>query len=236
MFEVIPAVDVAAGRVVRLTEGDPSRATVYGQNPLEAAQRWIAQGARRIHLVDLDGAWGQTSTAPAVLMGLKARGVAVQIGGGLRDAAAILARLEAGATDAVVGSLLAQPDALRRVVEAVGPDRLIAAIDVRGGTLQVAGWTRAAALSPLEAADLAASLGITRWIVTAVDRDGTERGPDLELTRRFVERGGVVYASGGIGSVEDLVRIKAVGARGAIVGRALYEGRFSLEEARAAVC
>lgn len=235
MFDIVPAVDLASGRVVRLTEGDPNRATVYGDNPLVMARRWVEEGARRLHLVDLDAAWGKPSSAPALLPGLRNLGIAVQIGGGIRDVKAAQARLTAGATDVIVGSLLTNARGLAEMIAAVGADRMIAAVDVKAGHLQVSGWKRSALIAPEDAADQAYALGIRRFIVTAVDRDGTERGPDLDLMRQFARPEWTVWASGGIGNVEDLKALAKAGVYGAIVGRALYEGRFTFQEAQAAV-
>lgn len=231
MFEIIPAIDLSAGRVVRLSQGDLSRTKVYDDDPVEVGRRWAAQGARRLHVVDLDAAFGIGSAGREVLGGLGTLGIAVQSGGGIHDVASAIDRLEAGATDLVVGSLLATPLRLAELAAAVGGDRLIGAIDVRRGGLQVAGWRRTAAMDPLEAFRIARSLGIRRFLVTAVERDGTERGPNYALLQRFACTNCSVWASGGVGRLGDLETLARLGLDGAIVGRALYEGRFTLEEA-----
>ncbi len=231
MFEVIPSIDLLEGRVVRLSQGDAERRTDYGDDPLAVGTRWVAGGARRLHVVDLDAAFGVGCATDGVVAQLSALGAAVQVGGGIHDLATARSRLAAGATDIVLGSLLAMPGKLRDVVECVGAHRVIGAIDVRQGRLQIAGWRRAASLDPLEAFRFARSLGVERFLVTAVERDGTECGPDLAFLRRFVGVGCTVWASGGIGRLEDLAAVAALGLSGAIVGRALYEGRFSLEQA-----
>lgn len=231
MFEVVPAIDLSEGRVVRLMQGDRRRATVYGDDPLAVAHRWVADGARRLHLVDLDAAWGLQSPIFDVLRALRGAGASLQVGGGIHDAEAARARLAAGASDLVIGSVLAEPRKLADLVEAVGADRLIAAIDVRQGELRVAGWLEAAMIDPFEALAGARSLGIRRFIVTAVERDGTEEGPDLALLRQFAGTDAQVWASGGVGSLQDLQALSSLGLAGAIVGRALYEGRFHLAQA-----
>lgn len=231
MFEVIPAIDLSHGRVVRLRQGDPSQAKVYSDDAIEVGRRFVQAGARRLHVVDLDAAFGDGCAARDVIAGLAALGVPIQLGGGVRDVAAALQRLEAGATDIVVGSILAEPERLLEVVEAAGAERIIGAIDVRAGRLQIAGWVRETMLDPFEALSLARSLGVSRFLVTAVERDGTAEGPDLGLLGRFVGRGCTIWASGGVGGLSDVEAIAASGAQGVIVGRALYDGRFTLEEA-----
>ncbi|MDA8346816.1 MAG: 1-(5-phosphoribosyl)-5-[(5-phosphoribosylamino)methylideneamino] imidazole-4-carboxamide isomerase [Thermaerobacter sp.] len=231
MFEIIPAIDLSAGRVVRLSQGDARRSTVYGDDAVAVGRRWVRSGARRLHVVDLDAAFGLGAVARGVISGLGSLDVALQVGGGIRDIGSAVARLEAGATDVVAGSLLAAPERLAALVAGVGADRIVGAIDVCRGGLQIAGWRQKAAIRPMEAFEIARSLGISRFFVTAVERDGTEQGPNLSLLRRFRNRGCTVWASGGIGRLEHLIAVASLGLDGAIVGRALYEGRFSLEEA-----
>lgn len=231
MFEIIPAIDLSAGHVVRLSQGDLARTKVYHDDPVEVGRRWVEAGARRLHVVDLDAAFGIGSAGREVLAGLGRLGVAVQSGGGIQDVESALDRLEAGATDLVIGSLLAAPLRLAELATAVGGERLVGAIDVREGGLQVAGWQRTASLDPLEAFRIARSLGIRRFLVTAVERDGTETGPNYDLLRRFTGADCTVWASGGVASLADLAELASLGLSGAIVGRALYEGRFTLEEA-----
>jgi phosphoribosylformimino-5-aminoimidazole carboxamide ribotide isomerase len=231
VFEVVPAVDIARGDVVRLREGDLGRRTVYGSDPAEAARRWVREGARRLHVVDLDGAFGGRGAPLDLLRRIGSLGVPVQAGGGIRDAQAASARRAAGASEVVVGSLLRSPQALGAFVREVGPERILLALDVRAGRLQVEGWRRSADLAPLQALELGLSLGVRRFLVTAVERDGTERGPDFRLLERFLRSGAEVLASGGVASLEGLRRLKERGLRGAIVGRALYERRFSLAQA-----
>lgn len=237
MFEIIPAIDLSGGRVVRLSQGDARRSKVYGDDAVAVGRRWVRSGARRLHVVDLDAAFGLGAIARRVISGLGSLDIAVQVGGGIRDVQSAVARLESGATEVVVGTLLASPERLAELVAGVGAELLVGAIDVRRGGLQIAGWRRKAAIGPMEAFEIARSLGIRRFLVTAVERDGTEQGPNLSLLRRFRDSGCTVWASGGIGRLEHLKAVASLGLDGVIVGRALYEGRFSLEEAlRAVAC
>lgn len=235
MFEVIPAIDLRRGQVVRLTQGDPGRTTVYADDPIEIGRRFVRGGARRLHVVDLDGAFGSGGIGPDVIAGLAGLGVPVQVGGGVRDVPSALSRLEWGATDVVVGSLLAEPARLAEFVRAVGPKRIVGAIDVRAGRLQVGGWMQAAPIRPLEAMSRAAALGLRRFLVTAVERDGTGAGTDLALLGRFTGRGLTIWASGGVGRLEDVAAVADAGVDGVVVGRALYDGRFTLADAMGVV-
>jgi phosphoribosylformimino-5-aminoimidazole carboxamide ribotide isomerase len=236
VFELIPAIDVAGGRVVRLMQGDPDRETVYGEDPVGTAQRWLDEGARALHLVDLDAAFGRGSLTGSLVARIANLGVPIQVGGGVRSPEAATRLLDAGASRVVLGSLLARRPVLEQVVALCGPERLMAAIDVGAGTLWVEGWTTAAALSAEGVAAMLQDLGMGRVVVTAVERDGTGRGADVELVREWVARGFAVISAGGIASPDDLRHLRAVGASGAVLGRALYDGRLTLREGMDALC
>lgn len=236
MFSVIPAIDILGGRVVRLRQGVADRETVYGTDPVDTARRWLDEGAHRIHLVSLDGALGRDGLPLRVVSDVARLGLQVQVGGGVRTADAARRMRDAGAARVVVGSLLAQPDELQRVVDMLGPEALTVSLDVRDGWLLLKGWLASAPLTFDDADRLLRRLHLSTVIVTGVARDGTETGPDLALTREWVRRGFLVTAAGGIGRIRDLEDLKETGAVGAIVGRALYEARFGFREARAAVC
>ena len=233
MFECIPAVDVAGGRVVRLTRGDPNAATVYAEDPVAVAAQFRRAGATWIHVVDLDAAMGIGSFPDRVIRGIRDLGLAVQVGGGIRSAEAALRRLDAGASRVVIGSAAVAPVPLAAVVRRVGADAVAVALDLDGARLKVAGWREEADSSPEQVTVWAEALGVRTFVVTAIARDGTGEGPDIDLSTRFLADGRRVFASGGIGSLSDLERIRDAGLSGAIVGRALYAGRFTLEEALA---
>jgi phosphoribosylformimino-5-aminoimidazole carboxamide ribotide isomerase len=232
-FLLYPAIDVRHGRVVRLVRGDAGAETVYGSDPAETAADLVARGATRLHVVDLDAAFGEGSATDAIVAITAAvgRDVEVQVGGGLRDDAAIDGILARGAARAILGTIaLADPGLVARAVARHGPERIAAALDVRGRVAVGDGWTRSATgADPGRATDALLRAGVRRFIVTAIDRDGTLAGPDLALLRRTVEAGAPeVVASGGIRSLEDLVAVAEAGCTGAVVGRALYAGGLDL--------
>jgi phosphoribosylformimino-5-aminoimidazole carboxamide ribotide isomerase len=236
-FQLLPAIDLRGGRVVRLAEGDFGRETVYGSDPAEIADRFVAAGAKWIHVVDLDGARdGARSQSDAVAAIVEAVGgkAACEVAGGLRDEAAVEAVLELGAARAVVGTAALRDAAfVERLVARFGAERIAAALDVRDGRAVGQGWVPGAAGTAVEEALAAlADAGAATFIVTAIERDGLLRGPNLELLARIVELGrGEVIASAGVSSLADIGAVRRIGCSGAIVGRAIYEGRLDLAEA-----
>lgn len=238
-FEVLPAVDIRGGRVVRLLGGDFARETVYGDDPVAVARSFAREGARWIHVVDLDAARDpaarQSELVAAVIAGVGER-AQVEVAGGIRDERAAASVLTAGAARVVVGTAaLRDPGFAARLVATHGTERVAVALDVRAGIAFGHAWRLD---SPgLGAADAMAALvdaGVTNFEVTAIDRDGTLTGPDLGLLERMIALGrGRVIASGGIASLADLRAVRAAGCAGAIVGRALYEGRLELADALA---
>ena len=239
-FEVFPAIDVRGGRVVRLVQGDFGRETTYATDPVATADGFAAAGASWLHLVDLDGARGlprQTDVVDAIVRGTAGR-LRCQVGGGLRTEAAVAATLDAGASRVVIGTAaLADPDLVRRLVAAHGTDGIAVALDVRDGLAVGDGWLDGVPGRPVgEALVALADVGIERFVVTSIDRDGGLGGPDLELLGRLVATGrGAIVASGGIASIGDILAVHDLGCAGVIVGRALYEGRVDLGAALAAV-
>lgn len=236
-FDILPAIDLRGGRVVRLQQGDFERETVFSGDPVAVARSFAEAGAGWLHVVDLDGArTGEPAHAAVIrdLVGAVGDRLAVEVAGGLRTEGSVAAILAAGAARAVVGTAaLRDPGFAGRLVATHGPDRIAVALDIRDGLALGEGWREGA--SGLRAEDALAALadaGVTMLEATAIDRDGLLGGPDLELLERLVrlERGAVI-ASGGIASLEDLRAVRALGCAGAIVGRALYEGRLDLEEA-----
>jgi phosphoribosylformimino-5-aminoimidazole carboxamide ribotide isomerase len=237
--ELIPAIDLRAGRVVRLVAGDFACETTYGDDALLIARRWVGEGATRLHIVDLDGAReGRPVQADLVARVVAGAGVPCQVAGGLRDAAAVEAALAAGADRVVLGTaLLRDPGFASRLVARHGSERIVVALDVRAGLALGEGWRAGAGgVAPDEALRVLAAAGVERFAATAVDRDGLLEGPDLDLLGRLVAlRRGRIIASGGISSIADLRAVRSIGCAGAIVGRALYEGRIDLAEALAAL-
>ncbi len=235
-LELLPAVDVADGKAVRLTQGEAGSETDYG-SPVEAALTWIAAGAEWIHLVDLDAAFGRGDNRAVIREVVAAsKSVKIELSGGIRDDASLEAALEAGATRVNLGTAALEDPAWTEKVIAKYGDAIAVGLDVRGTTLAARGWTREGGdlyevLARLEA------VGCARYVVTDVTKDGTLRGPNIELLRAVLERTEKpVVASGGISSlkdIEDLVALVPFGLEGAILGKSLYAGKFTLEAALA---
>jgi len=236
-FELIPAIDLRGGRAVRLFQGDYDRETVFSDDPVAIARRWEAEGATRLHVVDLDGARsGEPVNRPVIERILDDATIPVQVSGGLRDAEAVERVLAAGAARAILGTVLTDPRLARPLLERFG-DRVIAGIDARDGRVAVRGWRETLELDAVDLAQELAAAGARRVIFTDIGRDATLRGPNLEAMRRMAESVPVpVIASGGVGRIEDIRDLAALTClEGVIVGRALYTGAVSLPEALAAV-
>jgi len=236
-FELLAAIDLRGGRVVRLQQGDFDRETAFSEDPVGVAERFVEAGARWLHIVDLDGARSGRPAHAAVIAAIVAavgEQASVEVAGGLRDEAAVSTVLMAGAARAVVGTAaIRDPAFAGRIVATHGAERIAVAIDVRDGRAVGHGW--AADQAGMDAADAIGSLadqGVRTFEVTAIDRDGLLGGPDLRLYDQLVGLGrGSIIASGGIATIDDLRAVRDIGCSGAIVGRALYEGRLDLGEA-----
>jgi phosphoribosylformimino-5-aminoimidazole carboxamide ribotide isomerase len=233
--QVIPAIDLMLGKVVRLTKGDPTQAKFYDAmgSPVEVALKWRAEGADRLHIIDLDAAFGKPDNLNVVAEISKATGLPIQVGGGIRSVEAAERLLSAGIKYVILGSLaLKDPLAVTKLQEKFGPDRVIVALDNRGGKVMVEGWTSATTFTLTDALDTYVKLGVQAFLITSITRDGTLSGPDLETLESACRRTDVlVIAAGGIGNLNDLVALKGVGVKAAVVGKALYEGRFTLKQA-----
>ena len=232
-LQLLPAVDVADGQAVRLVQGAAGSETAYG-DPLEAALAWQRQGAEWIHLVDLDAAFGRGSNRELLAEVVGKLDVAVELSGGIRDNASLEAAMATGCRRVNLGTAaLENPDWTRTAIDRFG-DRVAVGLDVRGTTLAARGWTR-------EGGDLWETLdrldadGCSRYVVTDVTKDGTLKGPNLELLRDITSRTTKpVVASGGVSSLDDILALRdlvPLGVEGAIVGKALYAGAFTLAEA-----
>ncbi len=238
-MELIPAIDLLGGRVVRLSKGAYDAVTEYGDDPVAVAREFEAAGASRIHIVDLDAAReGRTMQAAVIAAIVGAVDVPCQVAGGIRDADGVAAGLAAGADRLVLGSaLISSPLLARTLTERYGPDRIVSALDVRDGQALGDGWVEGA--RGAEAIGLARTLaekGVRWFAVTAIARDGQMSGPDyglLESVRSAVP-GAAIIASAGVSSLADIRELAARGFEGAIVGRALYEGAFTLDQGLAA--
>ena len=240
---LFPAIDIRGGQVVRLVQGDYERETAFDSDPLDAARRWLEQGARALHVVDLDGARsGEPANLEQVRRIVAEAAVPVQVGGGLRSAEAVTEVLATGAQHAVLGTAAVEDPALVEALVAEHGRAIVVSADARAGRVAVEGWGResAAAVESL-IADLARR-GVRRFVFTPVEVDGTLEGPGLEGLRAAAEAAAAADAhlvySGGIGTLDHLRELAALelpALEGAIVGRALYEGRFTVAEGQAAL-
>lgn len=231
-FNVIPAIDVLEGRVVRLWQGRREAVTIEGGDPVELARRFRDEGARRLHLVDLDGAFAGLPTLGLVERVAAAGGLPLQVGGGYRTTDAIAAAVEAGADRVMVGTAALSPTFLAEATARFA-ERLVVAIDVRDGEVAVDGWTRTSGTTAAVLAGGCATAGVARLLVTSTARDGSLAGPDVELLAEVLRAGLPVIAAGGISSVEDLLTVRDLGCEAAVAGSALLAGRFTLADALA---
>lgn len=235
-----PAIDIRGGQAVRLLRGDYARETVYDADPTEAARRWAGEGAEFLHVVDLDGAKaGEPRNLEAVERIVAAVDCPIQVGGGLRDPESVTAALEAGAERVVIGTAaLRDPEFLDEMLAGYG-DRVVVSVDARDGKVALAGWTEAGGEGAVEAVAALAKRGVSRFLCTAIEVDGTMEGPALaQLNSIASATDANVIASGGVGQLshlKTLARDAAPNVEGAIVGRALYESRFTVAEAIAAL-
>ena len=228
-FTVYPAIDVLEHRVVRLLKGRREAVTVEGGDPVAAAERFAAEGASWLHLVDLDGAFSGDPDLGLVSR-IAAVGPPVQVGGGYRSLDSIDAALAAGAARVLVGTAALESEFLSAAAARFG-DRVAVAVDARGDTVTVNGWTRSAQLTPRELARRCAAAGIRRVLVTSAQRDGTLSGPDLGLLESVLEAGLPVIAAGGIAALDDLHAVRRLGCEGAVAGSAIWLHRFTLADA-----
>lgn len=238
-FTIFPAIDLKGGRCVRLLQGRADAETVYGQDPVAMAQRWVEEGARYLHVVDLDGAFQGTSVQHEIVRRIIAAiDIPVQVGGGIRTDADIQRLVDAGASRVILGTRAwADPDGLAALTARFG-EKLAVGIDSRDGRVQIKGWTETTSLTTLDLAQKADALGVKTLIITDTATDGMLQGPNitaLDGVCRAVTAG--VIASGGVTTPSDVIALKALGHPnmiGAIVGKALYEGRSTLAGMQAA--
>jgi phosphoribosylformimino-5-aminoimidazole carboxamide ribotide isomerase len=233
-FDVLPAIDVLEGRVVRLHQGRREAVTIEGGDPVELARRFRDEGARRLHLVDLDGAFNGAPTLGLVERVASAGGLPLQVGGGYRTESAIADAIAAGADRVMVGTAALSPSFLTAAATRF-MDQLVVAIDVRDGEVAVDGWTRSSGTTAANLAQDCAAVGVRRLLVTSTARDGSLAGPDVELLGEVLRAGLPVIAAGGISSIGDLIAVRALGCEAAVAGSALLAGRFTLLEAHRAL-
>jgi len=233
-MDVLPAIDLRGGRCVRLTQGDYDRETVFDDDPAGVARRWVDAGARRLHIVDLDGARdGVRSNADAVTAILDAVDIPVQLGGGVRTEDDAKQLVELGVDRVIFGTAAIEaPEQVANAVKSVGEDHVIVGVDAKDGMVQTRGWLEQSTVSAAELAQQMVDIGVRRFIYTDISRDGTLSHPnftavaDLKQNLRYP-----IVVAGGISSVDDLVQLAELGAEGAITGMAIYSGAIDLKRA-----
>ncbi len=238
-MEVIPAIDLRGGKCVRLYQGDYSQETVYSDDPLDTAQRWVDMGATRLHIVDLDGARdGSPTNLDVVERIVSSAAVPVHLGGGIRDRDTARAAIDAGVSRVMLGTAAVEnAELISALLGEFGAERVIVSVDAKEGRVALRGWTQGSgALATELAADMAA-LGVERFLYTDISRDGTLTEPNFEGITALVSQLNDIHliAAGGIASVAHLERLAAIGVEAAIVGRAIYTGNIDLREAIAAI-
>ena len=234
-MQLIPAIDLMDGKIVRLTHGDPKTAKVYLQfgGPVKNAKKWQAEGATKLHIIDLDAALGMGNNLSVIAEIAESVDLPIQVGGGIREIGAVEKVLKLGVSQVILGALaFSDPKAVTQIQQMFGTNSVIVALDNRDGKIMVEGWKTATALSIKEALEKFAALGVEAFLVTSITKDGTLSGPDLDTLREACKYPNVkIIAAGGIGGLNDLLALKQVGVEGAVIGKALYEGRFTLKEA-----
>ncbi|MCC7118440.1 MAG: 1-(5-phosphoribosyl)-5-[(5-phosphoribosylamino)methylideneamino]imidazole-4-carboxamide isomerase [Anaerolineales bacterium] len=233
-FTIYPALDLRAGQVVRLKTGDPNQQTTYGADPAETAARWLGTGASCLHVVNLDGAFGEDdATNQLALKSILRLGAQVQFGGGLRSLESVAQALELGVSRIILGTLaIEQPEIVRQAVQKFGAEKIAVGIDARDGLVSVRGWKKDSLISSTELALQMRELGVKTILFTDIRRDGLGSGLNIQATCELAELSGLnVIASGGAQTLADIRAAKEAGLVGAIVGRALYEGALDLKSA-----
>jgi phosphoribosylformimino-5-aminoimidazole carboxamide ribotide isomerase len=237
-FVIYPAVDLRAGRVVRLKEGDPGRMTAYSDDPAETARRWLESGAGWLHVVNLDGALGESDDVnhqalQSILQVAGKFNARIQFGGGMRSLNAIEGVLNLGVSRVIVGTLaVEQPEAIADAIHRFGAERMAVGIDARDGFVRVRGWKSNSGVSAADLALRMRTVGLRTVIFTDVSRDGLGSGLNIPATRELADISGLeVIASGGVYAMEDVVAAREANLAGMIIGRALYEGTIDLKEA-----
>jgi phosphoribosylformimino-5-aminoimidazole carboxamide ribotide isomerase len=233
-LQLLPAIDIRNGRVVRLSQGEASRQTVYGHDPVAVAERFVREGAQWVHVVDLDRAFGDGENVSTVRRIVAAVGgdLRIEVGGGLRSLDRLQEILRLGVARVVVGTSAATDTSfVQAALAAAGPERLAVGVDARAGLVAVRGWTETSTVRAEDLVRRVAAEGVQTVIYTDVSRDGMMEGPDVAGSVALQQAGLRVIASGGVSSLDDLRAVCDAGLAGAIVGRALYEGRFTLADA-----
>jgi phosphoribosylformimino-5-aminoimidazole carboxamide ribotide isomerase len=235
-MQLIPAIDLLGGKIVRLTRGEAKTAKTYEKEfgtPVEAAKRWRDEGAGKLHIIDLDAAFSIGDNHAVIAEVAKSVTLPIQVGGGIRNYETAEKLLQTGATQVILGALaFSDPPVIRKIQQKFGLDSVIVALDNKDGQIMVEGWQTSTAMTVDDALEKYSTLGVHRFLITSIAQDGMLSGPDLQTLSAATQYiGAKIIAAGGIGSIGDLAALKEIGVEGAVIGKALYEGRFTLKEA-----
>ena len=232
-MKIIPAIDLMNGQVVRLYKGDPKQKTVYSDNPVEIAKKWEADGADMLHVVDLDATLGIGSNLSIIKKILEEISIPVEVAGGLRDESLILDVAKIS-NRIVIGTLAFEnKELVKKLLLSLGPEKIVISVDHKDGEIVIHGWQDSAGIKLIDAIKEFLEMGFTEFLLTNVSRDGTLEGPDLEFLEQACQLDNVnVIASGGISNVADIKDVKEKNAYGVILGKALYENKISIEDAK----
>jgi phosphoribosylformimino-5-aminoimidazole carboxamide ribotide isomerase len=235
-MQLIPAIDLMGAKIVRLTRGDEKTAKFYETQfgtPVEAAKRWQDEGARKLHIIDLDAAFGLGNNHPIIAEIAENVKLPIQVGGGIRSYQTAEKLFQTGINQVILGALaFSDPSAIGKIQKQFGKDSVIVALDNKEGQIMVEGWKTATAMTVSEALEKYTQMGVSHFLITSIVQDGMLNGPDLQtLSEATHYLNAKIIAAGGIGSIGDLAALKDIGVEGAVIGKALYEGRFTLKEA-----
>jgi phosphoribosylformimino-5-aminoimidazole carboxamide ribotide isomerase len=231
-MKLIAAVDIMGGSVVRLVKGDPANKIVYGSDPVQTAKKWEAAGADMLHIVDLDAALSAGSNSEYFTKIVEAVKIPVQIAGGIRSQEAAQSMLVKGSRVVLGTMAYSDHDAVKRLAKQ-NPGKIVISIDQVNGNVMVKGWKESAGVKVADAISQFKAMGIEEFLLTSIERDGTLQGPDVQTLADAARSGTKIIASGGISSIEDIIRVKSAGCSSVILGKALYDGKVSIERAKA---
>ena len=232
-MKIIPAIDLMDGKVVRLYKGDPSQKTIYSENPIEIAQKWEQNGADMLHIVDLDATLGLGSNLPLIKKMISNLSIPTEIAGGLRDESTILNASQISHR-IVLGTLaFKDKETLKKILGKLGPEKIVISVDHKDGEIVIHGWQTSTGIKLIDAIKEFLDMGFSEFLLTNVNRDGTLEGPDLKFLEQACKlENANVIASGGISNIKDVADVKEKNSFGVILGKALYENKISIEEAK----
>jgi phosphoribosylformimino-5-aminoimidazole carboxamide ribotide isomerase len=235
-MQLIPAIDLMNGKIVRLTRGEAKTVKSYKKQfgtPLEAAKRWHDEGAGKLHIIDLDAAFGIGENQVTIAEVAKNVSLPIQVGGGIRSFEIAEKLFQSGITQVILGALaFSDPEVIKKIQQKFGLDSVIVALDNKEGYIMVEGWQTSTTMTVDNALEKYSAFGVHQFLITSIAQDGMLSGPDLQtLSTAALYPSAKIIAAGGIGSIGDLAALKEIGMDGAVIGKALYEGRFTLKEA-----